>query len=417
MLGSVISTALVSIAMAWTATLAPAAHVWTVGASGQDFTTIQEAVDIAADGDVVVVRGGTTSLSFGVLNKSVHVTTEGSAVIDLPNGIGISNLALGKTVTLRGFRTYLTFHSNAGRLRVEDCELRGNPFGIFPDPGAHLTAFAEATFVHCTISGGTNAKGTSAGIRAIGGKLVLDHCQVVGGRGRPGGFVGPIGVSAGGPGGPGMFIENTQVFLSGTHVAGGDGGGGVSGDCSVFFGPSGGGDGGDGVENSGVSTLYELDSTFVGGAGGNGGSGTVPGCMDAPDGAPGVAFTAPLPTRIPIAGSSRELESLPPADGGALCNFRAHGLPGDRVYLAASITSAHELELPLNGVRAFGLPARRAILGTIDASGILDMQLLLPALPPGSLGTVRYVQAVIVDASGQGWLATPATLIMLDPSL
>jgi hypothetical protein len=93
------------------------------------------------------------------------------------------------------------------------------------------------------------------------------------------------------------------------------------------------------------------------------------------------------------------------------------GQPGDVAWLAIAAAPGHALAPLAQGVVTFQPPAMRVKLGTIDASGILAGQILVPELGPGLLSRVMHAQLVTVDAAGGTWYGTPAVLTMLDSSL
>jgi len=69
---------------------------------------------------------------------------------------------------------------------------------------------------------------------------------------------------------------------------------------------------------------------------------------------------------------------------------------------------------PFEGVVLYGAPARRAVVGTIDGAGFLDVPLHVPELGPGVEATTRHMQALFRDVAGQAVLSWPVTQVVLD---
>jgi hypothetical protein len=91
-------------ALAW-ATPALAQVTWTVDDSGgADFVQIQDAIDAAADGDVILVEPGDYA-SFAIVDKGLVLTgTTPTAMVRVSSHSEVRDLAAGKLVELTGFR-------------------------------------------------------------------------------------------------------------------------------------------------------------------------------------------------------------------------------------------------------------------------------------------------------------------------
>ena len=107
-----------------------AAKEWTVGASGSDFQTIQEAVAAAADNDVISIGSGTYSFSANLsVSKSISLIGEDkeSVILDL-GGFSIlpkkENFVL-RNVTLTNGTNGINLQSDATNALIENCIFDG----------------------------------------------------------------------------------------------------------------------------------------------------------------------------------------------------------------------------------------------------------------------------------------------------
>src|SRR6187549_2477204 len=112
------------------------AGVHIVDATGRgDQLTIAAAVAAASDGDLVLVRSGTYA-GFVVDDKALVIAIDVGALVTIEGTIAVEHLSAGKTVVLadlvvhgpasaQGSGPALTLSNDAGRVRVEGCELDG----------------------------------------------------------------------------------------------------------------------------------------------------------------------------------------------------------------------------------------------------------------------------------------------------
>ena len=101
-------------------------------AGGGDFTTVQQAVDLTEDGDIVIVRPGdygAQDATFG--GKSLAIMADGTGPVNFPS-LRITNIQEGKTFLLRGVRVVndkpatadhvrLQVDTSPGAVIIEDC--------------------------------------------------------------------------------------------------------------------------------------------------------------------------------------------------------------------------------------------------------------------------------------------------------
>jgi hypothetical protein len=238
--------------LAASSSLGFAADVLVVDAAGAGaFTSIQAAVNSAADGDVVLVRAG--SYSGDVIIDACTLTLVGEGQpqlvghlivqnLDTPDVVNIAGLVVEPpqdlTLSLAPYIGALDVRNARGRVRVQDCNLRGADFeGRSPYwswPWGNL-AMPEG----------------GAGVLAVmSNDLALVDCVVRGGDGAPGIIV------VSGYGGDGIVAEDvTNLTVVRTVARGGTGGGEDD--------P---GYGGAGVRLVGATTLHLAYSALIGGS-------------------------------------------------------------------------------------------------------------------------------------------------------
>lgn len=415
---------------------APAfAGVTVVAPSGGDYPTIGAAVAAVPDGEILLVRAGTYP-AFTITSKSAHVIAEAGALVDVLDAVTVQNLAASQKVTLQGLHVTtspfltssgLNLVNCAGSVRVQavrvDTVLPG--LGVLGLPsGVGVVGCADVALELCTAFGVSGAQGfpgfptppPTPALHVIASTVAIHGGAWVGGHGQSG---LPSGGSTpptnGVPGAAGIRIDaNSAVFLQGAQSTGGNGGDGFdSDDCTFYSHPTNGGEGGAGLLLNGVSSVTVLAPILAGGAGGAGGTGT--GGCGAIDGATGASVSGGSATTLP--GTARALRVIDPAREGAAATLRFEGLPGDRVFLALAAGRQHAFEPILNGVLLVLPPFRRALLGTIDGSGVLDVALPVSELGAGVEGLLRQAQGIFLDTSGVRWTSGVSTLTLLDAGL
>ena len=268
-----IRTALLLSALPLLATPAAAqGKLWIVSDSGcpkVDFATIQEAVDAAAEGDVILVRAKRSDAGYGdftIDGKSLTVTGDGRHAPAIEGTVSIRNLLGPQTATVRGFTIrqfpltsgmQFDLRNNLGTTWIEDCAMTG----------AVLHRSKSAVFARCdgsrtatggtgiTLSGGSNAylydcrilgegweiTGGSAKPGAdvpAGSRLFASGSTITGGWGRPGGGSSTGPCTGGGRGGPALRLGGTAHLLD-TALIGGTGGPGLSIFYGTCYGPQG----------------------------------------------------------------------------------------------------------------------------------------------------------------------------------
>jgi len=418
-------TSVLCVALAFTLPLSAQGKVWVVDAlnlAGADFTDIQPAVDAAADGDVILVRGRLGEVYGGAVISGRTLTIAGDIDTSTPfpvqinpvtGPIWVQSLLPGQRLTLRGlairdanplapaFQSNLTVTSCIGSVYVEEVSMtRGvaTALGGAPTPPALLvTNTSDMTVVH---GAGFGSRGTQG---AIGGQaglifsssVILHHVQLQGGSGSPVSGPQPGIIVQAQPGGEGLRIVGADVLSIGSTIRGGDGGRGVE-DAAMNCYPSADGGTGAHVTFSAVNSasLTELDSSVQGGPGGG-----APG-VNCPAGAPGDdLFLAGTHTVLPA--TAPEFITNSPVRETEDLTLLFRSTPGDFAFLSVGLLSSPAFDpVSFDGLLHILPPVIFRFMGTVPASGDFFRQFTINELGLG-------VEAINVDL--QGIFFTPAT--------
>jgi hypothetical protein len=402
---------------------------------GGTFTEIQAAVDAAQDGDAILIRAGTYA-RFSVDDKALTIVGDYDAEVQVEGSIEVRDLGADKTLVMLGLSAVgslpagteashgLIARNNAGRIRAESCRFVGNSVvgqsvtGCADgscNVGTRVASTAELSLTRCTVLGGKLKVGFqlpasgSRGIDVRASTLVVYDSSVQGREGNDGSGCG----NHGGHGGDGGWASNTLLLAAGSSFRGGKGGRTDGGDClgGVY-----GGDGGHGIELAASqpgSTAHLLDTQVVAGSGGSWTSMCSIICGN--NGSNGHAREGT--TFVDMVGAARRMVAPSPAREQTLPTFRFQGLPNERVALLLSSTPASPSIVP----SWFGFlmvrqtePALTLPLGTTDATGVLEVDVLMPTLEPGESFRTVHLQSVFVDSQARKHLGTPSTLVVLD---
>lgn len=360
-----------------------------------NYSTIQEAVDAAKDGDTILVAPAMYLYGFVITNKELCITTSKPGImVSLGNkDLVVRDLEPAKTVMIIGFQMAInSFVSkdNLGTVRIEDCKFRGHdgiePQGFPGEPGGDIINSHDVSFIHCTLIGGNGTYSLSApggpGLRVENSSLALYDCSLQGGDG--------MGNHFGGDGGDGYHATNTTLFASGCVFAGGDGG-------SAF---QEGGNGGDGIHlKDAASVAHLLDCTCTGGEGG----------LAKYSGYPGVPIHGSNVHYF--TGPAREFQMLSPAYENTTVDLTFDGQPDDLVGCFISSHPGSKF-LPVFQGHLLMSPVPMPvfmILGS-TSTGILDLSVPLPDYGPGFIATTIYLQSIFMAQSGLVTLGTLRTL-------
>lgn len=388
--------------------------------------TIDAAIAVASDGDVIIVKPGTYP-GFTLVDKSLWIVAETSSTVELTNTGKIQNLASHRQVVLRGLKLQngsgpatsagVEISNCQGPVRIEGCNVVGRhayPLSSFyasaGGPGALVTSSASVTFVRGTVDGGNgydsegeiSPSDAGNGLTATNSSLVLYDCQLEGGEG--GSTLDEPGAN-GGDGGDGVAITGGDLFASGCELRGGKGGkGGPAG----TFDPCGqSGDGGHGLSSSANAT--GLDNLFLGAAG----AGSPSGCGSGFAGTNGVGVSG---SYVALNGIARNLRATTPIAEGNVISYILGGKPNESVVIESSPQTAHQY-MPQNlGVLLLG-PSTTLAVANLDSGGFGIHSYPVPELGVGVDAQQFFVQGYFADGTGPVILSSPSAVVLLDGGL
>jgi hypothetical protein len=392
-----------------------------------DFTTLQEAVEAAQDGDTILVRGGEYS-GFTAPDKSLTLVADTDAVVEITGRTTISNLSASHTIVLgglsmRGVQDFfwaepaLILEANAGPVRAQRCSFTGAnigpPYayvGSRSGSGAGIGGSStRAAFVDCVFRGGSGANCQSCGEGFDGGtgfeigddsRIALYDCVVHGGDGSSG------VADSGGDGGDAAHVGWGFVHSSNSTLSGGNGGTA----CNWF--PTHGGWGGDVLELYQPGAAWRVGSSFVPGAGGAEHHSSSCDGFASPDGQPvvGDGDLFDLPTDALLMSAPYLVRE------GADVPLTLRGQPGTEVFLLVSGETTFRALPSWRGVRIAGSTGRlhpMMLLGTIPASGVLTAGIRMGDLPSATAAETFFLQAWGRGPTGRV-LGSFAALTILD---
>ncbi|MBK6939174.1 MAG: hypothetical protein IPH13_03070 [Planctomycetes bacterium] len=387
---------------------------------GFEFATVAQAIDAAADGDVLLVRqgvyGGTLPITINA--KSLTIVADTAANVLLTHPLRIVNLAPTQSVVLRGLRIEtatdvtdaIDLTGNLGTVWIEDTSVTA--FG-----GRGALSLSDSA--HCVVvrSAGTGGVAPSTG-NSFGGRgcfvqgfastshLSAFESQFVGGKGRNGVLNthagnGGIGVAAG---------LGSALRFDGVTITGGPGGDQT---FSGLFGPLFSGNGGWGLllnpaSQGPTGPITLRDTTLSGGA---------PGVASAPNSATG-AFGQPLSdpqglvTNLP--GSSGHYEVESPGRAGQSVLLTLAGQANDIVLLFGAPRTGNQPIEPFgsSGPLLLSLPMTYLATIPLGPSGALAAPVAIPQLPAGIEGVTLVTQPIFLTAGGPRWAGGSAITVL-----
>lgn len=366
-------------------------QLWVVdkaGGPGADFTEIQPAIDAAADGDTILVHGG----SYGAITidgKGLTLVAD-SGAFATTGAVVVRNLAAGSDVVVRALQLKeALLEANAGTVLLEAIDI-GVPFlcGEFTSSGGKgLTVNACPDVV--VVRGRFLPSGANPGIAAANSGLHLYDCDVQGGR--PGGFVAAVGSD-------GVSLTDTFLFASGGRFIGGCGGFGAGLTSS-------GGDGGVALRRIGGAVPQLLGTELIGGHGEC--------CADFPFcGSCGATGAKSVGGYALVAGFPRSYILASPAAGGGSTALNYDGQPGDLVFSVIALASAPLFVPELAGTIVPAIPPIVVVHGPSDGGGALALSVPLPVVPSG-VALPIWAQGAALSAVGAAVLAAPTVLTIL----
>jgi hypothetical protein len=399
-------------------------------AGGGDFTSLAEALQVAADGEQILVKAGTylpSSIgSFSISGKGLSICAEAGALVRIA-GLSVSAVPAGHWVIVRGL--------------VLDPAVSGSTF--FGEPGVEVQGPGAVWLEDCTLLGTNGSASGGFGFGLVGeagaqvhdgGSLILERCTVIGGNGKDavGGMFSGTPPSAGAPG---VRVEHGRVALHDCTVTGGNGG--ASGpNQNIALSP----DGGAGVmvDTDGFADI--AGCTVTGGSNGSNPpdidydmSGMGVACTSIPGasvwirdsefhegpvvgaGLPGFPISVPASLLTTFTAPSASVSITSPLREGQLGTLQIQAQQGDKVLLLVALGANFAPMKARQGVFLLDtsvllLPVA---LGSIsDPGGALALPFVTPNLNPVLKGLMVPLQLVVVHGgvttieggTALGWL-------------
>ncbi|QDV08966.1 hypothetical protein Poly30_45220 [Planctomycetes bacterium Poly30] len=374
------------------------------------FRQIQEAIDVAQDGDTIVVRPRVDyrARMDGFVIDGKALTIHGmDAEFLLTGKATIRSIPAGGTVVLRGLdinrRTRDDPHAHdvdplspgapgiglvvaecAGAVSLQSCSVEGGFIsgwtGGPSQGGIELVDVSSFSAVDCRLRGGA----VSTGMRIVRSRATLYRSDVFGGIG-----LGDTGYNpTSGDGALGVDVRGRSfLWIGDSSIEGGPGGIAYcigTGSCPATV-----GDGGTGMTVESASQVYSLASVVRGGPVGY----TDPsfGWIDNPPSI-GVALTGQIDI---IPGAQRSVQCAPMVASGSSLPMTFTGLEGEEVQLLVGGGTAFRFFGSLTGafmVRDLLQVSPQGSWPTMPGSGSLARDITLPQVAAGEVRTMT-VQA------------------------
>jgi hypothetical protein len=350
-------------------------HVWIVDVwnrPGTDFTTLQPAVNAAADGDVIVVTCGYYETCV-VDGKQLTFLARPQRTGNSPSWVSaeVRNLAPDQHVSFRGLYTFnLQLQNNQGPVWIEDSE--GDDYNTIV-----VENCANVVFRNCTWRNHVVFDTSTYPLNVSASTVAFYECDLRGGDAISGGCF-PC-AQGGVPGHPALRLRSgSTAFAMGSLFVGGDG--------------ADGGPAGRGADLRDASTLESGDCLFLGDTSG-------------PSGPDSSWYAEP---------GSRVRERPYPAHSMGVAAYLAEGettplvftgLPGDVVNLYVSRDPGAWKTYPRRiGPRTLHKILQVIPVGTIPTSGVLSVDFTAPNIP-GEAHSFFFQAAFVRSESGV--LSTP----------
>lgn len=371
---------------------------------GQVGYRLQQAIDLAKEGDAILMSGHAQQVT--ISGKSLTLTSETNASIDR---LTIRNITAGQKVVIEGItienevvlsaegfipKPALFINTCEGTILIERCEFDGGtligPTTVLPARGVFVKDSPDVTFNRCKVKGGKVFDGISrdvlggnaaAGIHSQNSQVYLHECVVIGGQNdkAPSALTSVPEII----GGPGIKAVGGFVFLNGGEVRGGQalyqnncGPDNPLGPGCMDYGT-----GGTAIEGSDDSLIWLRDTNLIGGLGGD------------PFGDGDGPFLDSTGIVVPLDGSTPEIVLDGPLSIGDPIELLLLGEEGDMVEVRAADSSMSMMAPDTSGVLHLDTPFYTESFGPLPSSGELSVTLDFEGLTPGFQFQGTYLQA------------------------
>ncbi len=399
--------------------LAAQGQTWAVaGQPGPDVdaTTITDALALASDGDLILVRQQAAHDPFVVDGLSVTIQGDPNGVVlpDFPvvtpePSITIRNLSAGQSVIVRDFTVFqleneapaFDLRNNAGTIVIDNVfvDFLGGATGFHVEDSASVALTDVFLQVKNLAPSGVGPE-EAAGIDALRSNLFVHESLISG----PAGYTSFGELPSEGPsdGAPAVRLRGSTLTATGSEIAGGAGG-------FVLAGCHFGGNGGAGVEvleDLGVPSLVRTQDGFV-----VGGTGSFATC-GLTSGVAGAPFELLAGTATALPGSARYLSVESLSAPNSSFDASLTGQVGDLAFLVAG-------SQPLPGLFLAGPNVSLHLLPEIVIPlGVLNTPMETRTLPTPSIpASVEFVglplQGLFVGAT-EAFLTGPTGIVLVD---
>lgn len=418
------------IALALLSPTSLAGQVLVVGSGPGQLPSIQDAVTLAADGDIVLVKTVGPHAPIRIQGKSVAIVGDLVTPTVIQGSVRVSNLAPSQSVVIQNVYSTgivstavpdlgpgLWAKSCLGHVLAQDCRFDGctasfcNP--LPPRGGVEAENCASVSLTRCVVNGGAGPMGfltsplqaqVGPGLKSVAAtSLAVYATTIVGGQTGYTCNAYHDGVD----GGDGILTTATFQFVAGSTIRGGNG---TSAGPSPLFGWAP-GNGGHGVHGlvSGPNVFRQRASTVTGGTGA---PGACPSCGEYGDnGLPHYLVSPQL-----LAGMQPLLSgtSLVRDDQPAL--FTVSAPAGSTVQLGVSTSCTFLWDAASSSVQHGAAPVWSNMIPTSPSSTTFTGRYRVPNLRLSDPGRIYYAQARVTSPTGVPTLTNVHVVVLVDAS-
>jgi hypothetical protein len=384
------------------------AQVKILGKSGS-YSTIQSAVDAAADKDVVVLDDGLQYAGFTIQAKSLTILAQNPDSVAVLGACRIEGIAAEGTVALVDMvlrnpsGSALTLVDSPGQILIQDCTLFAGTSG-----GTHagLEAFGcqRVLLQRSEVQGSDYGQASGLppqpggdGVLSVDSCVIAYHTKVKGGDGSD------STTPEGGAGGAGARVSGWGFFAGAAQIDGGQGGDGDYLGCTIS------GNGGDGIVLTAAQAFLLDDATYHSGEPGS--------FYTCTSGSPGTALMllgGSIVNRPPVI--ARGFDGPDWTFEGTSSFYKVLGKPGDTVWILRAPAGSWEFQPKLAAWAACALPSRVTVtpVGVLGPSGALTVPLEFPDLSGALVNSVWSMQTLTLDIFGKISLSAPHHVVVVN---